>query len=62
MKVKLEPVDNKLDQLYSLMNVIKNTLECETGGVFDKDIANLMDVGKDITKSCHETISELSED
>lgn len=50
--MNLEPIDNKLEQLYSLMNVIQNTLEMPNGDIFNNDIAKLMEVGKDITTVC----------
>lgn len=39
----------KLQQLYSLLNVIQHTLEMPNSDIFIDDIAILMQIGKDIT-------------
>ncbi|WP_392563188.1 hypothetical protein RHO12_12575 (plasmid) [Orbus sturtevantii] len=59
LKLKLEPIDLKLEQLHSLINIIQNTLENDNSGVFDKDITNLIGVAKEITNSCHQNIAEI---
>lgn len=45
----------KLQQLYSLLNVIQHTLEMPNSDIFIDDIAILMQIGKDITIEAKES-------
>lgn len=51
----------KLEQLYSLLNVIQHMLEMPNSDIFNNDIAILMQLAKNLTIELNENEKELVE-
>lgn len=48
----------KLEQLYSLFNVMQHVLDTPNSDLFANDISNLMQIGKDIANTIKEELNE----
>jgi len=48
----------KLEQLYSLLNVIQHVLDTPNSDLFANDISNLIQIGKDMANTIKEELNE----